>query len=145
MPSVKKTIQVAQPLKACWNILSDLKHMPEWDQQIQSVTLLGSDGVGQRIDFEESLSDNHTRYIAAFMTRYNPPHEYAFRYLPGIITWEVRLQLQSHGSRTQIQRTRTARGIPGLLMWYWLHEKVEAHERGVMLQIKKMLDASTPG
>lgn len=140
MPAVSNTILVAKPLQACWESLADLNRLSEWDESIQSAITFGSQGKGQRIDLEQRRGNDQIRYIAAYMTRYHAPQMFAFQYNWLGVTWEVRYVFAAHRQHTRIERTREAKGLLGLLIWYWQAERVNHEEHQTAIRTKQKFD-----
>jgi uncharacterized membrane protein len=74
-----RTVEIAAPMQACFDIAADLRRAPEWQGSLKDVEVLESDADG-RASLVETESDAKVKTVKSTLRfRYDPP---------GRIDWE---------------------------------------------------------
>lgn len=102
-------IVVAAPVETVWAAVGDVRRMPEWSPQVESVRLRsGHDEVALGAEFTNANRQGEVTWITrARVVRYEPARAIAFRIAENWLLWTYELEDLGDG-RTQVTVRREA-------------------------------------
>lgn len=119
MTSIDKledSVEIAAPARRVWELVSDVRRMPEWSPQVQSVRLRsGFDAVTLGAQFTNLNKHGDFEWVThGEIVRYDDGRELAFRIAENTVVWYFALEPLDDG-RTLLREWReTPEGISDL-------------------------------
>ncbi|MCW2833511.1 MAG: hypothetical protein JWN68_1464 [Nocardioides sp.] len=112
---LEQTIDIAAPVHDVWELVSDVRRMPDWSPQVTSTRLrsgfetcaLGAQFTNRNVHGELEWTTH------AEIVRFEPEHELAFRVEENWAVWSFRLDPTDDGTRLT-QRREVPDGISDL-------------------------------
>jgi uncharacterized protein YndB with AHSA1/START domain len=107
-PALDDSVHIDAPVRAVWNLVSDVRRMPDWSPQVDSTRLRdGFDGVALGAQFTNRNSDGDLVWTThAEVVRFDPEREIAFRVEENWVIWSF--TLAPEGTGTLLSQRRDA-------------------------------------
>lgn len=115
IPHLETTIEIAAPVARVWELVSDVRRMPEWSPQVTSTRLRsGYDAVAMGAQFTNRNVNGEAVWTThGEIVRFDVGREMAFRIEENWLVWSFRLEPTSTGTRLT-QRREQPEGISEL-------------------------------
>ncbi|MCG7607005.1 polyketide cyclase [Mycolicibacterium sp. (ex Dasyatis americana)] len=110
---LERRIIVDTPPAVVWNIIRDIRRMPEWSPQVVSVKLRDTDGeIRLGSTFTNLNRHGELEWIThGEVVRYEPEKEIAFRIAENYAIWSFSISADGAGATVLTQRRETPDGI----------------------------------
>ena len=118
--SLTDSIVIQAPASEVWSAVSDVRRMPEWSPQVESVRLrTGYDEVGLDAEFTNSNREGDVTWIThAQVVRFEPEQTIAFRVAENWLVWTYEVEdLGAEGTRVTVRREGPEGPNPQAAAW----------------------------
>lgn len=104
---VDGSIEIDAPPAAVWNVVSDLKRMPEWSPQVAKVFVLGNQPIGPGVRMLNVNRDGWKVWpTSAKVTTWEPERRLGFTIVENRSSWVYELEPVEGGARTRLTERR---------------------------------------
>ena len=114
-PTLEDSVHIDAPVATVWNLISDVRRMPEWSPQVDSTRLRdGFDAVALGTQFTNRNKQGELVWTThAEVVRFEPEQEIAFRVEENWVIWSFTLTADAGGTLLS-QRRDAPEGISEL-------------------------------
>ena len=75
--------EIPASIERCWDVVADLSQAPEWQQGLETVTVVERDGEGRPLICDTVTDARFTKVACRVRIDYDPPHRVAFTRISG--------------------------------------------------------------